>query len=378
MATISDTNKKVLDFNYQLQAQDDAFPTLKVLDTDGNIIDEDALQRAGLTDEQLVDLMQRMIFSRELDIRSTKLAKQGRFGFFAPTAGQEASQMASSFAFNNEDWLFPGYRDIPEILVKGWPIWRAFLWSRGHVEGNKMLDADGNDVHAWIPQIIIGAQYVEAAGVALGLKKRNKDAVAYAYTGDGGSSQGDFYEGVNFAAAYKANAVFFIQNNGYAISTPRDVQTAAQHLAAKGWGSGVPSVVVDGNDAIAVYLAAKEARAWAATGNGPVLIETLTNRLEPHSTAGDDPLRYRTQEDIDAWWQKDPLIRMRTFLTNKGIWNEDMEQAYIAKVNADIDENIKIADNIEKQKISDFIKNTMEVPSQAMQEQIAHFESEGK
>ncbi|KRN76932.1 thiamine pyrophosphate-dependent dehydrogenase E1 component subunit alpha [Weissella minor] len=378
MATISDSNKKVLDFNYQLQAQDEAFPTLSVLDNDGNIVDEDALQRAELTDEQLVELMKRMVFSRELGIRSTKLAKQGRFGFFAPTAGQEASQMASSFAFNDEDWLFPGYRDIPEIIVKGWPIWRAFLWSRGHVEGNKLLDKDLNDVHAWIPQIIIGAQYVEAAGVAVGLKKRQKDAVAYTYTGDGGTSQGDFYEGMNFAAAYKANAVFIVQNNGYAISTPRHVQTAAPHLAAKGWGVGIPSLVVDGNDAIAVYLAAKEARAWAANGNGPVLIETLTDRLGPHSTAGDDPLRYRTQDDIDEWWKKEPLLRMRTFLTNKGIWNEDIEQAYIDEVNADIDENIKIADNIEKQKISDFIKNTFEQPSQAMEEQIARFESEGK
>jgi pyruvate dehydrogenase E1 component alpha subunit len=378
MAGVTDTNKKILDFNYQLQAQDEAFPTLQVLDNEGNIVDEDALKRADLSDDQLVELMKRMVYSRELNIRSVKLAKQGRFGFFAPTAGQEASQMASSFAFNDEDWLFPGYRDIPEILMKGWPIWRAFLWSRGHVEGNKFVDDNGKDINAWFPQIIIGAQHVEAAGVALGLKKRKKDAVAYVYTGDGGSSQGDFYEGLNFSAAFHANAVFFIQNNGFAISTPRSVQTAAEHLAAKGWAAGVPSLVVDGNDAIAVYLAAKEARAWAVSGNGPVLIETLTDRLEPHSMAGDDPLRYRTQADIDDWWQKDPLLRMRTYLTKKGIWSEDIENAYIEEVNALVDEQTTIADNIEKQKISDFLKYTLEVPGQVMQEQIAKFESEGK
>jgi pyruvate dehydrogenase E1 component alpha subunit len=229
-----------------------------------------------------------------------------------------------------------------------------------------------------MPQIIIGAQYVEAAGVALGLKKRKQDAVAYAYTGDGGTSQGDFYEGVNFASAYKANAVFFVQNNGYAISTPRDLQTAAPHLAAKGWGSGIPSLVVDGNDPLAMYLASKEARAWAVAGNGPVLIETLTNRLEPHSTAGDDPLRYRTKEDIAEWWKKEPLIRMRKFMTEKGVWDDKQEEDYIAEVDSYIDEQIKIADNIEKQKISDFLKNTLEVPGQAMKEQIEHFESEGK
>lgn len=378
MANITETNRQILDFDYQIQAQDEAFPTLQILNNAGEVVDAEALKRSELTDEDLVAIMQRMILSRQLDIRSTKLAKQGRFGFFAPTAGQEASQMASSYAFKDEDWLFPGYRDIPEIVVKGWPIWKAILWSRGHAKGNEMTTEDGRPVNAWMPQIIIGAQYVEAAGTALGLKKRKQDAVAYAYTGDGGSSQGDFYEGINFASAYHANAVFFVQNNGYAISTPRKLQTAAQHLAAKGWAAGLPSMVVDGNDPLAMYLASKEARAWAAAGNGPVLIETITNRLEPHSTAGDDPLRYRKQEDIDAWWQKEPLIRMRNFMTEKGIWDEKQEQAYVDEVNTLIDEQIKIADAVEKQKISDFLKHTLEVPGQAMQEQIAHFESEGK
>ena len=286
--------------------------------------------------------------------------------------------MASSYAFKDEDWLMPGYRDIPQIVVKGWPIWKAILWSRGHALGNVFTTEEGKPVNSWMPQIIIGAQYVEAAGIALGMKKRQKDAVAYAYTGEGGSSQGDFYEGVNFAGAYKANAVFFIQNNGFAISTPRALQTAATHLAAKGWAAGVPSIVVDGNDPIAVYLASKEARAWATSGKGPVLIETLTNRLEAHSTAGDDPLRYRTQADIDAAWKKEPLIRMRQYMTGQGIWDEDKETAYIAEVNALIDDQIKIADKVSKQKISDFIKNTLEVPSYAMAEQITKFESEGK
>lgn len=378
MSDITVTNEKILDFSGQLALQDETFPTLQILNPAGEIVDEAGLARADLSSEDLVQIMQRMLLSRQLDIRSTKLAKQGRFGFFAPTAGQEASQMASSYAFNDSDWLMPGYRDIPQIIVKGWPIWKAILWSRGHVLGNVFTTSDDQPVNAWMPQIIIGAQYVEAAGIGLGLKKRQKDAIAYAYTGDGGSSQGDFYEGVNFAGAYQANAVFFIQNNGYAISTPRGLQTAATHLAAKGWAAGVPSVVVDGNDPIAVYLAAKEARQWAVSGNGPVLIETLTDRLEPHSTAGDDPLRYRTQDDIDAWWAKEPLIRMRKFMTDQGIWDEAKEAAYIAEVNALIDEQIKIADNVPKQKISDFIKNTLEVPSYAMTEQIAKFESEGK
>lgn len=137
MADITATNKQVLDFNHQLTAQADSFPTLSVLDNTGKIVDDEAFERAELSNEDLINIIKRMILSRQLDIRSTKLAKQGRFGFFAPTAGQEASQMASSYAFNDDDWLMPGYRDIPQIVVKGWPIWKAILWSRGHVLGDR-------------------------------------------------------------------------------------------------------------------------------------------------------------------------------------------------------------------------------------------------
>ncbi|MDR2977704.1 MAG: thiamine pyrophosphate-dependent dehydrogenase E1 component subunit alpha [Streptococcaceae bacterium] len=371
-------SKEILDFRKQINLQDTAFPMLQILDNNGKIVDEDGLKRAGLSDDELVQLFKNMLLSRQIDIRCMKLAKQGRMGFFGPTAGQEASQMASAFAFKEQDWLFPGYRDLPQIYSKGWPVWKGLLWSRGHQLGNEYTTDDGKPVNSWFPQIIIGAQYVEAAGVALGLKKKKQDAVAFVYTGDGGSSQGDTYEGLNFASSFKAPLVAFIQNNGYAISTPRKVQTAAQHLAAKGWAVGAPSIVVDGNDAIAMYLAAKEARAWAVAGNGPVVIETITDRLEPHSTAGDDPLRYRTQAEIDSWWKKEPLIRMRKFLTCKKLWDEKKENDYIAELDAMIDENVKKANGVEKQKISSFIKNTLEVPGQVMTEQIKKFESEGK
>jgi pyruvate dehydrogenase E1 component alpha subunit len=337
------------------------------------LLDEELLKEAEVTDEDLVAIMKRMVKQYVLNERSVKLAKQGRLGFVAPTRGQEASQSATSYAFTEEDYLMPGYRDIPQMIHKGYPIYKAFLWSRGHFEGNEM-----GEVNTWFPQIIIGAQYVEAAGIALGMKKRGKNACAYTYTGDGGSSQGDTYEGMNFAGAYKANAVFFIQNNGFAISTPRKSQTSAPHLAAKGWGAGIPSVVVDGMDALACYIAAKKAREWTVAGNGPVLIETLCDRLEPHSMSGDDPLRYRTKEDIDEWYQKDPLIRMRIFLEKKGLWSEEIETAYSEEVNGEIDEAVKLADNVAKQKVSDFIANTLEEPSYVMKEQIAKFQEEGK
>lgn len=362
----------ILDFKAQLERQDSEFKTFQILNNKGKIVDKQALEKVGLKDDQLVELMKQMVLSRTLNDHSTRLAKQGRLGFFAPTAGQEASQVASNYAFDSEDYVMPGYRDVPQLVLKGLPIYKAFLWSRGHYEGNEF-----GDVKGWFPQIIIGAQYVETAGIALGFKKRGKKNVAYTYTGDGGTSQGDFYEGMNFAGHYQAPAVFFVQNNGFAISTPRHTQTAAKHLAAKGWAAGLPSIVVDGMDPLAVYLAAKTARQWALE-NGPVLIETLTNRFGPHSMSGDDPLRYRSQEDIDEWLKMDPLIRFRKYLGDKGLWNEKTEESWVKEVNQQIDEAVKQADNVEKQKVSDFIKQTLAQPGQAQQEQIAHFESEGK
>lgn len=364
---------EILDFEAQMKLQDSSFPELSIIDAEGNIIDEAGFEAAELTDEKLVELMRRMIKQLVLNERSVKLAKQGRLGFVAPTRGQEASQSATSFAFNDNDFLMPGYRDIPQMVHKGLPIHKVFLWSRGHFEGNQM-----EDIKTWFPQIIIGAQFVEAAGIALGMKLRQKDACVYTYTGDGGSSQGDTYEGMNFAGAFKGNAVFIIQNNGYAISTPRKLQTAAPHLASKGWGAGIPSIVVDGMDAIACFLAAKKAREWTVGGNGPVLIETMTDRLEPHSMSGDDPLRYRSKESIDEWQKVEPLIRMRILLENKGLWSEAIETEYKTAVNQEIDEAVKLADNVKKQKISDFIAATFEKPGFVQREQIEKFQKEGK
>ncbi|MGO2083660.1 pyruvate dehydrogenase (acetyl-transferring) E1 component subunit alpha [Vagococcus sp.] len=363
--------KKVnpLDFDALLKDINAEFPTVQVLDEKGKIVNEDLMP--DLTDEELVQLMTDMVWSRVLDQRSTALNRQGRLGFFAPTAGQEASQLASQFAMDKEDVLLPGYRDVPQLIKHGLPLTQAFLWSRGHAAGNEYKQ----DLKALPPQIIIGAQYVQAAGVALGLKKRGKANVAYTYTGDGGSSQGDFYEGINFAGAYKANAVFFIQNNGYAISTPREKQTAATTLAQKGIAAGIPSIQVDGMDPLAVYQVTKAARDWAVAGNGPVLIETLTFRYGPHTLSGDDPTRYRTKDIEDEWHGKDPLTRFRIYLTEKGLWSEEKEEAIIEQTKEEIKEAIKAADATPKQKVSDFLKNMFEVTPKTTQEQIDIYEA---
>ncbi|WP_040204733.1 pyruvate dehydrogenase (acetyl-transferring) E1 component subunit alpha [Neobacillus jeddahensis] len=338
-----------LDAKKALETVEDQFQMLQILNEQGEVVNEAAMP--DLTDEQLQELMSRMVYTRILDQRSISLNRQGRLGFYAPTAGQEASQLASQFALEKEDFILPGYRDVPQIVWHGLPLSQAFLWSRGHFQGGQIPEG----VNVAIPQIIIGAQYVQTAGVALGLKKRGAKAVAITYTGDGGTSQGDFYEGINFAGAFKAPAIFIIQNNRFAISTPVAKQSAAKTLAQKAVAAGIPGVQVDGMDPLAVYVATRDARERAINGEGPTLIETMTYRYGPHTMAGDDPTRYRTADLDNEWEKKDPLVRFRKFLENKGIWSEEKENEVIEKAKEDIKEAIKVADAAPKQKVTDLI-----------------------
>lgn len=358
-----------VDFKKLLENQDADFkPTIQILDEAGKVFNPDIMP--DLSDDQLVDLMSKMVWQRVLDQRATALNRQGRLGFYAPSAGEEASMIGSHSAMKTTDWLLPAYRDLPQLIQHGLPLDKAFLWSRGHVAGNEYPE----DFHALPPQIIIGAQYVQTAGVALGLKKNGSDEVAFTYTGDGGTSQGDFYEGVNFAGHFKAPAIFIVQDNGFAISVPRASQTAAKTLAQKAVAAGIPGVQVDGMDALAVYEVTKEARAWTAAGNGPVLIETLTYRYGPHTLSGDDPTRYRSKETDELWQKRDPLIRMRNYLTDKGLWNKDKEDALIDQVKDEIKDAINKADKAPQQTVSRFLKDTYETAPQNVAEQLAEFQ----
>ena len=333
-----------------LHSIEEQFEMFQILNEEGEVVNKDA--DPNLSDEELTELMTRMVYTRILDQRSISLNRQGRLGFYAPTAGQEASQLASHFALEKEDFILPGYRDVPQLVFHGLPLHMAFLWSRGHYLGSAFPEG----LNVLFPQIIIGAQYIQAAGVALGFQKRGIKAVAMTYTGDGGTSQGDFYEGINFAGAYRSPAIFVVQNNQYAISTPRELQTAAKTLAQKGVAAGIPSILVDGMDALAVYAATRDARERAVNGEGPTLIETMCYRYGPHTMAGDDPTRYRTSDTDNEWEKRDPLIRFRKYLEGKGIWNEEKENEVIERAKEDIKEAIKKADAAPKQKVTDFMK----------------------
>ncbi|WP_416827002.1 pyruvate dehydrogenase (acetyl-transferring) E1 component subunit alpha [Ectobacillus polymachus] len=345
----ANTKKSPFNVEEQFKTIEETFQTLQILNEQGEVVNEAAMPE--LSDDQLKELMRRMVYTRVLDQRSISLNRQGRLGFYAPTAGQEASQLASHFALESEDFVLPGYRDVPQLIWHGLPLYQAFLFSRGHYIGNQMPE----NVNAISPQIIIGAQIVQAAGVALGMKLRGKKSVAITYTGDGGASQGDFYEGMNFASAFKAPAIFIVQNNRFAISTPVEKQSSAKTIAQKAVAVGIPGIQVDGMDPLAVYAATHFARERAINGEGPTLIETLTFRYGPHTMAGDDPTRYRTKDLENEWEQKDPIVRFRKFLENKGLWSEEQENKVIEQAKEDIKQAIAKADQAPKQKVTDLM-----------------------
>ncbi|WP_093335155.1 pyruvate dehydrogenase (acetyl-transferring) E1 component subunit alpha [Salibacterium halotolerans] len=345
----------------------------QVMNEEGEIVNEDAFP--DLSDEDLQELMRRMVYTRIWDQRAVSLNRQGRLGFYAPVAGQEASMLGSQYALEQDDWIVPGYRDVPQIVWHGFPLYQAFLFSRGHYHGGQIPE----ELNVLSPQIIIGAQIVQTAGVALGLKKKEKNSVAITYTGDGGASQGDFYEGMNFAGSFKAPAIFVVQNNQFAISVPADAQTSAKTIAQKSVAAGIPGRQVDGMDVLAVYAATKDARERGLAGDGPSLLETLCYRYGPHTMAGDDPTRYRTSDMDDEWEKRDPLVRLRKYLENKDLWSEERENEVVETAKEEIKAAIKKADDTPKQSVSDLIENMNEVLPPNLKDQLEEYrEKESK
>lgn len=351
--------------NYQKE-----FKRFQILNEKGELVGK---VPSELTDERLVELMKRMVYMRTLDQRSIALNRQGRIGFYAPFAGQEASAVGSQFALDpTVDWILPGYRDVPQLIYHGLSLHQVYLYSRGHLLGGKIPE----DVNVLMPQIIIGAQITQTAGVALGMKLNGVNGCAVTYTGDGGSSQGDFYEGLNFAGAFDAPAIFIVQNNQFAISTPVSEQSKAETIAQKAIAAGIESMQVDGMDAIAVFKAVTDAKERALKGEGPTLLELVNFRFGPHTMAGDDPGRYREKTEEDNWFEKDPLIRMRLFLTEKGLWNEKLENDVIEEAKEDVKEAIKLVDATPKQKVADLLEVMFEEMPSNLAEQYQTLQSE--
>jgi pyruvate dehydrogenase E1 component alpha subunit len=291
---------------------------LSILDSDGNL---DTALEPELSAEDLRHLYRAMLRGRRLDERMLRLQRQGRIGTFAPIKGQEASQMGSVFTLRKTDWMVPSFRETAAMLWRGWPIEKILLLFAGYLEGGQPAP-DQHDLPMTIP---VATQLPHAVGLAYAAQYRGDDAVVMAYCGDGATSEGDFHEALNFAGVWHVPVVFVVQNNQWAISVPLKKQTHSRTLAQKALAYGFPGIQVDGNDVLAVYAASREAVDRARAGGGPTLVECVTYRLGVHTTA-DDPSRYRSTEEVEAWARKDPLTRFSAYLEKKNLLAPDLEQ----------------------------------------------------
>jgi 2-oxoisovalerate dehydrogenase E1 component alpha subunit len=265
-----------------------------------------------------------------LDDRLVTLQRQGRIGFHIGSMGEEAAILGSTFAMRVQDWIFPCYREFGSALWRGLPLSRYLDNMFGNVDdqvqGRQMPDhytyREGHFLSISSP---VGTQITHAVGLSWAAKLRKEDAASLVYFGDGATSSNDFHNGMNFAGVFKTPTIFLCRNNGWAISTPTERQTASATFAEKGLAYGVPFLRCDGNDLLAVVAATREALARASSGNGPTLIEAITYRLSGHSTS-DDPKAYRKDAEVEEWRRRDPIARLRRLLDARSLFT-DADQA---------------------------------------------------
>ncbi len=310
-----------------------AIEKVQVLDKDGNV-DEDL--EPEIPEDDLFELYRTMVKSRRFDDRRMKLQRQGRIGTFAPSEGQEAAQLGSVYAIREDDWMVQSYRELTANLWRGASLADDLLYAAGYEIGMDLSPED----HQTPISIPIASQVCHASGIAWASKLKDEDSVSIVYFGDGATSEGDFHEGLNFAGVYQAPVVFFNQNNQWAISVPRERQTHAATIAQKGIAYGIPGRQVDGNDILATYRVTKEAVEAARGGEGPHLIEALTYRMGVHTTA-DDPTKYRSEEEVEPWRQRDPIRRFRIYLEERGVLDEGEHDAIVEAVDAEIQDAVE-------------------------------------
>lgn len=302
---------------------------LSILSEDGEV-DRDL--EPDLSRDLLMRIHRTMLLCRRFDERMLILQRQGRIGTFAPIKGQEA-QIGAVVPLESEDWIAPSFREMPAEVWRGKSLESVLLTYAGYNEGGKAPDGM-NNLPVAIP---VGSQTLHAAGIAYAMKYRKKSSVAMTFFGDGATSEGDFHEALNFAAVFQVPAIFVCQNNQWAISVPRSKQTRSRTLAQKAVAYEIPGIQVDGNDVLAVYVAARDAVDRARRGEGPTLIENVTYRMSVHTTA-DDPTKYRKDEEVEPWMRRDPIIRFQKYLMQKGLLVEKEVQSVDEQVTKEVRE----------------------------------------
>lgn len=352
----------------------------RCLDEEGALLPGAVLP--DLDDARLLELYAAMALMRSIDQRLEGLQRMGRIGFFGSARGQEASVIGSGAAFEPDDWVFPALRENALLLLRGWPLARYFA----HMFGSSLDPLRGRmqpmhfaarevNVVSW--SSCIANQLPQAVGAAYAMKLKGEKKVAGGYIGDGGTSEPDFANALNFAAVWKVPAVFIIQNNQWAISVPLSKQSVSATLAVKAVAFGLPGVRVDGNDLLAVYRETKAAVDRARAGGGPTLLELVTFRMGGHSSA-DDPTRYRDAQEVEGWTRRCPLKRLRAFLEATGRWDEAKEQAMAEQQRARLAEAVKEAERSSAPPPTDLVEDVYETPPPSLLAQKAALEAELK
>lgn len=286
-------------------------------------------------------LYRAMVFARTYDRKGMALQKQGRLATYAPFEGQEAAQIGAAAALEPNDWVVATYRDAALMWAQGYP-WELLFAGR---TGDERGGSPPEHVPVMPPSITVGGHMVHAVGLAWAEKLQGTDRISLTSFGDGATSEGDFHEAMNFAAVYEVGCIFLCQNNGWAISLPRERQTKSATIAEKAIAYGMPGIQVDGNDLFAVYEAVKAAADRARSGGGPTLIEAVTYRRGPHTTS-DDPNRYRDPAEVEEWARRDPIERVRIYLSEHGAWDDEWQAAIEAEAQAEIDRAIELAESM--------------------------------
>ena len=343
---------------------------LQVLDETGRVRKD---LEPPLAAEDLKRMYERMVLTRVADAKALKLQRQGRLNTFASSRGHEACQVGTASAAGPQDWFFPYFRDLGVYVTLGYPLAGYFHYWMGNEAGLRTPDG----LNVFPLAIPVASQIPHAVGAGMALNYRKVRAAVFVTFGDGATSEGDFHEGLNFAGVFKTPNVFVCYNNQFAISVPRERQTACPTIAQKALAYGFRGVQVDGNDVLAVRAAVSEAADAARSGSGPTLIEAFTYRMGDHTTS-DDATRYRDREETAVWEKRDPLTRFRLYLQGRGLWDEASESDLLAKAEKQVEEAVAEAETRPPASLEDIFSHTFGAMPPRLAEELAALKAEGE